>query len=285
MFKRSPFVENLDQLHFPTTLEYQSFFFWAWPNDDDEEEDVDRDSEFLGFCDIHIRADYWSLVEMDWDIRASFTSFLVVFSWREMTSLTSSILATALLSIGKTHSFKDVLAGSTSSFARVQFVHTSFNGCPTLMFDDSLAAPFAFTLVVKFVLHHPNLDVIHKFFVSLKLSSSFHSGLLDPRLLLFSFPMIWIIVAFSLGGRIIFKHAKCGYSNGHQILTFVRSLQLRLCGFLSRTCVCTFLTLKFFLVLLRFLVDPYKLPSYCLFISSICGSGFSGIGCLLETSK
>ncbi|KAL0912359.1 hypothetical protein M5K25_018325 [Dendrobium thyrsiflorum] len=53
------------------------------------------------------------------------------------------------------------------------------------MFDDSvvsqLAAPFALTLVGKFMLRRPNLDVIRKFFPNLKLSGSFHIGLLDPR--------------------------------------------------------------------------------------------------------
>ncbi|KAI0519419.1 hypothetical protein KFK09_006866 [Dendrobium nobile] len=53
------------------------------------------------------------------------------------------------------------------------------------MFEDEavslLAAPFCFTLVGKFVLRRPNLDIIRKFFYSLKLSGSFNVGLLDPR--------------------------------------------------------------------------------------------------------
>ncbi|KAI0508077.1 hypothetical protein KFK09_014211 [Dendrobium nobile] len=53
------------------------------------------------------------------------------------------------------------------------------------MFEDAvvlqLAAPFSFTLVGKFVLSRPNLDVIRKFFYSLKLFGSFNIGLLDPR--------------------------------------------------------------------------------------------------------
>ncbi|PKU73810.1 hypothetical protein MA16_Dca011956 [Dendrobium catenatum] len=44
-----------------------------------------------------------------------------------------------------------------------------------------LAAPFALTLVGKFSLKRPNLDIIRNFFLNLKLSGSFHIGLLDPR--------------------------------------------------------------------------------------------------------
>ncbi|KAI0513408.1 hypothetical protein KFK09_009428 [Dendrobium nobile] len=86
---------------------------------------------------------------------------------------------------GKSRSFRDVLAGSSSSNPKLPFVQSSFKGCPALLFEDSvvdlLAAPYALTLVGKFVLRRPNLDVIRKFFVSLKLSGSFHVGLLDQR--------------------------------------------------------------------------------------------------------
>ncbi|KAI0524502.1 hypothetical protein KFK09_003873 [Dendrobium nobile] len=85
----------------------------------------------------------------------------------------------------KTHSFKEVLAGASSSNLKLQFVHSTFKGCPALLFEDSvvdhLAAPYALTLIGKFMLRRPNLDVIRKFFVNLKLSSSFHMGLLDQR--------------------------------------------------------------------------------------------------------
>ncbi|KAI0530805.1 hypothetical protein KFK09_000353 [Dendrobium nobile] len=86
---------------------------------------------------------------------------------------------------GKTRSFKDSLAGVSSSSSKLKFVQSSLKGCPALIFEDSvveqLAAPYALTLVGKFVLRRPNLDVIRKFFVNLKLSGSFHVGLLDQR--------------------------------------------------------------------------------------------------------
>ncbi|KAL0912446.1 hypothetical protein M5K25_018419 [Dendrobium thyrsiflorum] len=68
---------------------------------------------------------------------------------------------------GKNRSFKDVLAGVvSSSLLKIQLVHTSSKCVPTLMFDEfitsKLAAPFAFTLVGKFLLRRPNLDVIQK---------------------------------------------------------------------------------------------------------------------------
>ncbi|KAH0464188.1 hypothetical protein IEQ34_006974 [Dendrobium chrysotoxum] len=59
-------------------------------------------------------------------------------------------------------------------------------GCPALLFEVfvivQLAAPYALTLVGKFILRCPNLDVIRKFFVNLNLSGSFHIGLLDQHL-------------------------------------------------------------------------------------------------------
>ncbi|KAL0924110.1 hypothetical protein M5K25_004918 [Dendrobium thyrsiflorum] len=81
-------------------------------------------------------------------------------------------------------SFKEVLAGSSSSL-KLDFVHSTFKGTPALILDDSvvskLAAPFTITLVGKFMLRRPNLDIIRKLFVNLKLSGSFSFGLLDPR--------------------------------------------------------------------------------------------------------
>ncbi|KAH0464645.1 hypothetical protein IEQ34_007431 [Dendrobium chrysotoxum] len=65
---------------------------------------------------------------------------------------------------GKSHTVKEVH----------QFIHTSCKGYPALMFDDSIvsqqAALFVLTLVRKFLLRHLNLDVIHNFFINLKLS-------------------------------------------------------------------------------------------------------------------
>ncbi|KAL0908717.1 hypothetical protein M5K25_023224 [Dendrobium thyrsiflorum] len=87
---------------------------------------------------------------------------------------------------GKTCSFKDVFVGAGSSSAcNLQLVHTSFEGIPALMFDDSvtasLAVPCAFTLIGKFLLRRPNLDIIRIFFSNLKLSGCFSVGLLDTR--------------------------------------------------------------------------------------------------------
>ncbi|KAH0453297.1 hypothetical protein IEQ34_017621 [Dendrobium chrysotoxum] len=54
-----------------------------------------------------------------------------------------------------------------------------------LMFNEKvlskLAAPFEFMLVKKFILRRPNLDVIHRSFVNIKLSRSFSIGLLDQH--------------------------------------------------------------------------------------------------------
>ncbi|XP_028549339.1 receptor-like protein 43 [Dendrobium catenatum] len=86
----------------------------------------------------------------------------------------------------KTRSFKAAaLAGVSLFSSKRKFVQSSFKGFPALIFEDSvveqLAAPYALTLVGKFVLRRTNLDVIQKFFVNLKLSGSFHVGLLDQR--------------------------------------------------------------------------------------------------------
>ncbi|XP_020694674.1 uncharacterized protein LOC110108388 [Dendrobium catenatum] len=103
-----------------------------------------------------------------------------------MTSPTSSSPAGPSVPTGNTRSFKDVLLGGSSSSAnRVKFVYASFKGCPALLFEDSvvsqLAAPFSFTLVGKFVMRRPNLDIIHKFFYSLNFFGSFNVSLLDPK--------------------------------------------------------------------------------------------------------
>ncbi|PKU86052.1 hypothetical protein MA16_Dca001883 [Dendrobium catenatum] len=66
---------------------------------------------------------------------------------------------------GKTRSFKDVLARSSSASSNLKFVQTSFKGCPALMFDDSvvsmLAAPFSLTMhghnMAECFKLHPNL--------------------------------------------------------------------------------------------------------------------------------
>ncbi|KAL0907380.1 hypothetical protein M5K25_021787 [Dendrobium thyrsiflorum] len=81
-------------------------------------------------------------------------------------------------------SFKEVLEGS-STVAKIDFVHSSVKGIPALLIDDSvvtkLAAPFSFTLVGKFMLRRPNIDIIRKFFFNLKLSAAFSVGLMDQK--------------------------------------------------------------------------------------------------------
>ncbi|KAL0925310.1 hypothetical protein M5K25_003631 [Dendrobium thyrsiflorum] len=81
-------------------------------------------------------------------------------------------------------SFKEVLEGS-SSVAKIDFVHSTVKGIPALLIDDSivtkLAAPFSFTLVGKFMLRRPNIDIIRKFFFNLKLSAAFSVGLMDQK--------------------------------------------------------------------------------------------------------
>ncbi|KAI0507675.1 hypothetical protein KFK09_013802 [Dendrobium nobile] len=100
--------------------------------------------------------------------------------------MTSSTPVVPPVLTGKTRAFKDVVSGgSSSTVSKVQFVHSSFKGCPALLFEDAviqqLAAPFSFTLVGKFMLRRPNLDGIRKFFHGLKLSGSFNVGLLDSK--------------------------------------------------------------------------------------------------------
>ncbi|KAL0924030.1 hypothetical protein M5K25_004832 [Dendrobium thyrsiflorum] len=102
-----------------------------------------------------------------------------------MTTPSSSVPIVSSLMAGSSRSFKDVLSGSSNPGSKLSFVTSSFRGCPALLFDDStvskLAAPFALTLVGKFLLRRPNIDIIRNFFLNLKLSGSFHVGLLDPR--------------------------------------------------------------------------------------------------------
>ncbi|KAH0451305.1 hypothetical protein IEQ34_018604 [Dendrobium chrysotoxum] len=87
---------------------------------------------------------------------------------------------------GKPRSCKEVLVGSSySCSAKLHFIQNSFKGYSALMFDDfvvsQLVAPFALILVGKFLLRHPNLDVIYKYFANIKLSRCFYIGLLDLR--------------------------------------------------------------------------------------------------------
>ncbi|KAL0912358.1 hypothetical protein M5K25_018324 [Dendrobium thyrsiflorum] len=112
-----------------------------------------------------------------------------------MTNSSSSLPSASAFPNGKSRSFKDALAGSSAGSPSLQFVQTSFKGCPTLI----LRAPFALTLVGKFMLRRPNLDVIRKFFANLKLSDSFHIGLWTRGIFRFILLMIWIIVGFSPG--------------------------------------------------------------------------------------
>ncbi|KAI0524341.1 hypothetical protein KFK09_003708 [Dendrobium nobile] len=90
------------------------------------------------------------------------------------------------VSPSKSRSFKDVLAGASSSgdtFPNVK--QDVFNGVPAVLLSDDevlkLASPFQYTLVGKFGLRRPNLDAIRNFFLSLKLSGFYSVGLLDAR--------------------------------------------------------------------------------------------------------
>ncbi|KAH0459544.1 hypothetical protein IEQ34_012358 [Dendrobium chrysotoxum] len=79
---------------------------------------------------------------------------------------------------GNSWSFKEVVTGgSSSSSPKSDLFQTSFKGVSTLMNDENvisqLVAPFEFMLVRKFVLYWPNHDIIHKLFVSFKLSEIF----------------------------------------------------------------------------------------------------------------
>ncbi|KAI0519813.1 hypothetical protein KFK09_007274 [Dendrobium nobile] len=82
-------------------------------------------------------------------------------------------------------SFKEVLEGASSGdiFPNVQ--QSVFNGIPAVLLSDEevlkLASPFQFTLVGKFGVRRPNLDVIRNFFSSLKLTGFYSVGLLDTR--------------------------------------------------------------------------------------------------------
>ncbi|KAL0926031.1 hypothetical protein M5K25_004412 [Dendrobium thyrsiflorum] len=80
-------------------------------------------------------------------------------------------------------SFKEVLAGASDG--KIDYVRSTVKGLPALLFEDSvvskLAAPFSFTLVGKFMLKRPSIDIIRKFFVNLKLSGAFSVGLMDSR--------------------------------------------------------------------------------------------------------
>lgn len=85
----------------------------------------------------------------------------------------------------KSHSLKDDLAGSLSSSTNLHFMHFSFKGYSVLMLDDFLVsllgAPFALTLMVKFMHKRPNLDIIWNFFLNHKFSGSCQACFLDPQ--------------------------------------------------------------------------------------------------------
>ncbi|PKU83511.1 hypothetical protein MA16_Dca026075 [Dendrobium catenatum] len=82
-----------------------------------------------------------------------------------MTTPSSSSPQSTVVPTSKTRSFKDVLAGSSSTSSQVKFMQTSFKGYPALMFDDSvvslLADPFTLTMhghnMEECFKRHPNL--------------------------------------------------------------------------------------------------------------------------------
>ncbi|KAL0907216.1 hypothetical protein M5K25_025770 [Dendrobium thyrsiflorum] len=85
----------------------------------------------------------------------------------------------------KSRSFKDVLSGNDSVGDLPTLAQSVFNGVPAVLLSDEevlkLASPFQFTLVGKFSLRRPNLDMIRQFFGNLKLTGFFSIGLLDAR--------------------------------------------------------------------------------------------------------
>ncbi|KAL0904830.1 hypothetical protein M5K25_026985 [Dendrobium thyrsiflorum] len=85
----------------------------------------------------------------------------------------------------KSRSFKDVLSGNDSIGELPTLAQSVFNGVPAVLLSDEevlkLASPFQFTLVGKFSLRQPNLDMIRQFFGNLKLTGFFSIGLLDDR--------------------------------------------------------------------------------------------------------
>ncbi|KAL0906074.1 hypothetical protein M5K25_024536 [Dendrobium thyrsiflorum] len=85
----------------------------------------------------------------------------------------------------KSRSFKDVLSGNDSIGELPTLAQSVFNGVPAVLLSDEevlkLASPFQFTLVGKFSLRRPNLDMIRQFFGNLKLTGFFSIGLLDAR--------------------------------------------------------------------------------------------------------
>ncbi|KAI0496673.1 hypothetical protein KFK09_022997 [Dendrobium nobile] len=102
----------------------------------------------------------------------------------------SDATAKGLLVDGKpsssSRSFRDVLAGSVSTLnPSLSLTKSIVRGVPALIMSDEdilkLALPYQFTLVGKFSVRRPNLDVIRVFFGKLKLSGNFSIGMLDSR--------------------------------------------------------------------------------------------------------
>ena len=76
----------------------------------------------------------------------------------------------------------DIMIGPTSSMVPIKTV-TSFGGEPNVQFSvaeiEAMAIPFKLTLVGKFSYNRPNMELIHKFFTSLRLKGTFKVSLLD----------------------------------------------------------------------------------------------------------
>ncbi|PKU69884.1 hypothetical protein MA16_Dca011902 [Dendrobium catenatum] len=83
-------------------------------------------------------------------------------------------------------SFKDALSGFSSiSVVFLELKVSSFRGMPSLWISEmeieSLAAPFEFSLVRKFLARRPSLDAIRKFFFNLKLKGDVSVTVLNNR--------------------------------------------------------------------------------------------------------
>ncbi|KAL0926729.1 hypothetical protein M5K25_002974 [Dendrobium thyrsiflorum] len=80
-------------------------------------------------------------------------------------------------------SFRDALSGNCSSFPNLKI--STHRGLPSLWISEaevlSLALPFEFSLVGKFLSHRPSLEAIRKIFFNLKFNGEFSVTALNPK--------------------------------------------------------------------------------------------------------
>ncbi|KAI0516044.1 hypothetical protein KFK09_008716 [Dendrobium nobile] len=87
--------------------------------------------------------------------------------------------------INKSRSFKDVISGKSSTSSFPDLKPTTHCGMISQWVSEeevfALAAPFQFALIGKFSIRRPKLDLIHQFFLNLKLYTGFFITLLEPK--------------------------------------------------------------------------------------------------------